>query len=233
MALKYKRALLKLSGESFKDKDGIIDHSKFAKVAKVVKKCVDAGAEIAVVIGGGNIWRGAQHGEVERVTADQMGMLATVINSLAFGDALATEKQDHRLMTAFDIRSMGEPYYVKRAIRHLEKGRVILLAGGTGMPYFSTDTGATLRGAEIKADIILKATKVDGVYDSDPEKNKDAKKYDHISLAEITSGKLRVMDMTAATFAEDNKIKMLVFNISDPENIYRAMMGENIGTIVE
>ncbi|MDL2327973.1 UMP kinase [Ruminococcaceae bacterium OttesenSCG-928-A11] len=233
MALKYKRVLLKLSGESFKDTDNIIDHQKFAKVAKIIKRCSDEGAEIAVVIGGGNIWRGAQHGEIERVTADQMGMLATVINSLALGDALSNEKQDFRLMTAFDIKTMGEPYYIKRAIRHLEKGRIVLLAGGTGMPYFSTDTGATLRAAEIKADVILKATKVDGVYDMDPEKNQNAKMYDHISLKDITSGKLRVIDLTAATFAEDNNIKMLVFNISDPENIYRVIMGENIGTIVE
>lgn len=233
MALKYKRILLKISGESLKGQDDIIDYKKVTEVAKVVKKCADAGAEMAIVIGGGNIWRGAQHGEVERVTADQMGMLATVMNSLAFGDALASEGQAYRLMTAFDVRMVGEPYFVKRAIRHLEKGRVVLLAGGTGQPYFSTDTGAALRAAEIQADVILKATKVDGVYDKDPEKNKDAKKYENISMNDITSGKLRVIDLTAATFAEDNHIKMLVFNISDPENIYRAIIGEKVGTVVE
>lgn len=233
MALKYKRVLLKLSGESFGGKDGIIDYEKIAKIAKVVKKCVDAKCEMAIVIGGGNIWRGAQHGEVERVTADQMGMLATIINSLAFGDALSEQKLDFRLTTAFDVRTVGEPYYIKRAIRHLEKGRVVLLAAGTGMPYFSTDTGAALRAAEINADVILKATKVDGVYTADPEKDKTAKKYEHVALNDIVAGKLRVLDLTAATFSDDNDIKMLVFNISDPENIYRAVMGEEIGTLVE
>lgn len=233
MALKYKRVLLKLSGESFGGNGGIIDHKKLAKIAKVIKKCVEEKCEVAVVIGGGNIWRGAQHGEVERVTADQMGMLATIINSLAFGDALSDEELDFRLMTAFDVRTVGEPYFIKRAIRHLEKGRVVLLAAGTGMPYFSTDTGAALRAAEIKADVILKATKVDGVYTSDPEKDKNAKKYEHVALNDIMAGKLRIIDLTAATFSEDNDIKMLVFNISDPDNIYRAIMGEEIGTLVE
>jgi uridylate kinase len=233
MALKYKRVLLKLSGESLLGKDSIIDHEKVAKLAAVVKKCADEGAEMAVVLGGGNIWRGAKHGEVERVTADQMGMLATVINSMAFGDALATLGVEYRLTTAFDIKSIGEPYYVKKVQRHLEKGRVVLLAGGTGMPFFSTDTGAALRAAEIKADVILKATNVDGVYTADPDVDKTATKFEKVALNDILNGKLRVMDLTAATFSDDNKIKMLVFNVSDPDNIWRAINGETIGTLVE
>jgi uridylate kinase len=188
---------------------------------------------MAVMVGGGNIWRGAQHSSVDRVAADQMGMLATVINSMAFGDALAKAGVDYRLTTAFDIRTVGEPYLVKRAVRHLEKGRVVLLAGGTGLPYFSTDTGAALRAAEVKADVILKATKVDGVYDTDPEKDRSATKFEKIALDDVLTGKLRVIDLTAATFSDDNNIKMLVFNISDPENILRAIEGEKVGTLVE
>lgn len=233
MGLKYKRVLLKLSGEGLLGENEIIDHDKVSALAKVIKKCVDAGAEMAIVIGGGNIWRGAKHGEVERVTADYMGMLATVINAMAFGDALAKNGLDYRLTTAFDIKSVGEPYYIKKVQNHLKEGRVVLLAGGTGLPYFSTDTGAALRAAEIKADIILKATNVDGVYTADPKVDKTATKFDKVALEEILHGGLRVMDLTAATFSDDNKIKMLVFNVSDPENIWRAINGEDIGTLVE
>ena len=233
MGLKYKRVLLKLSGEGLLGEGKIIDHKKVSDLADVIKKCIEAGLEMAIVIGGGNIWRGAKHGEVERVTADYMGMLATVINAMAFGDALAKIGLEHRLTTAFSIKSIGEPYYVKKVQRHLEKGRVVLLSGGTGLPYFSTDTGAALRAAEINADIILKATNVDGVYTADPDVDKNATKFDKIALNDILKGKLRVMDLTAATFSDDNKIKMLVFNVSDPENIWRAVNGEGIGTLVE
>jgi len=232
MTLKYKRVLLKISGESLKGEKDIIDYDKLTKLAAVIKKCVDRGCQMAIVVGGGNIWRGATQDSFDRVTADQMGMLATIINSMALGDTLSQAGLDYRLTTAFDVRTVGEPYYVKRATRHLEKGRVVILAGGTGLPYFSTDTGAALRAAEIKADVILKATKVDGVYNADPVKDKTAQKFDKIALHDILTGKLGVIDLTAATFSDDNNIKMLVFNISDPENIFRAVMGENVGTLV-
>ena len=205
MNLKYKRVLLKLSGESLSGKIGHgIDFDTVVKICEPIKKIVDMGCEVAIVVGGGNFWRGRSSGSMDRTRADHMGMLATVINALGRN----------------------------RAVRHLEKGRVVVFGCGTGNPYFSTDTGAALRGAEIDAEVILKATMVDGVYDSDPKKNPNAKKYDHLTYMEILNQNLQVMDMTAASFCNDRGIPFLVFSIEDPENIVRAVCGENVGTVI-
>ena len=212
MALKYKRVLLKLSGESLAGKAGHgIDFDTVLEICKPIKEIVDMGAEVAIVVGGGNFWRGRSSGKMDRTRADHMGMLATVINAL----------------------EVAEPYIRNRAVRHLEKGRVVVFGCGTGNPFFSTDTGAALRAAEIEADVILKATMVDGVYDSDPKKNPDAKKYDTLSYMDVLNQNLGVMDMTAASFCKDRNIPFLVFSIEDPHNIVRAVSGEKVGTLVQ
>lgn len=231
---KYKRILLKLSGEVLAggQKTGL-DFDTIATVCRSIKKCVDAGVQVAIVIGGGNFWRGRSSGNMDRARADHMGMLATVINCLALADTLEQMGVAARVQTAIEMQKVAEPYIRGRAIRHLEKGRVVIFGCGTGNPFFSTDTGASLRAAEINADIVFKATNVDGVYDSDPKTNPDAKLYSELTHNEILAKHLSVMDMTAAALCQDNHLPVLVFNLSDPENIYRAAMGEPIGTVVK
>lgn len=231
---KYKRVLLKLSGEALaKDVDGIYNHGFIDEIAQVVKKCVDDGVEIGVVVGAGNIWRGRQGVNMDRVRADHMGMLATVINSLALQDAFERAGVTTRVMTAVEMKSMAEPYIRNRAVRHLEKGRVTIFGCGLGSPYFSTDTAAVLRAAEIGADVVLLAKNIDGVYTADPRKDASATKIDEITYQEILSRGLAAMDSTATSFCMDNHIPILVFGLDDPDNIYRAVMGEEIGTIVK
>ena len=234
MSPKYKRVLLKLSGESLAGKQGHgIDFDTVMQICEPVKQCVDLGVEVAIVVGGGNFWRGRSSGQMDRTRADHMGMLATVINALGVADGLEQFGLDVRVQTAIAMQEVAEPYIRNRAVRHLEKGRVVVFGCGTGNPFFSTDTGAALRAAEIDADMILKATMVDGVYDSDPKKNPNAKKYDKLTYSEVLSGHLNVMDMTAASFCQDSHIPFIVFSIEDPENIVRAVTGKAVGTLVE
>ncbi len=230
----YKRVLLKLSGEVLAgEKDSGIDFDKVLDVCGRVKTCVDMGVEVAIVVGGGNFWRGRSSGKMDRTRADHMGMLATTINSLALCDALEQLGVNARVQTAIEMRQIAEQYIRNRAIRHLERGRVVIFGCGTGNPFFSTDTAAALRAAEIGADVIFKATNVDGVYDSDPRTNPDAVKFDKLSHMDVLQKELHVMDSTAASLCMDNGIKILVFNLDDPDNIVRAMTGETIGTLVE
>ena len=233
MQPKYKRILLKLSGESLAgtDKHGI-NFDTVLKICEPIKKCNEKGVQIGIVVGGGNFWRGRSSGEMDRPRADHMGMLATAINALGVCDALEQLGVEVRVQTAISMPQVAEPYIRNKAVRHLEKGRVVIIGCGTGNPFFSTDTAASLRAAEIEADIIFKATMVDGVYDSDPKKNPDAKKFDEISYQEVLARDLNVMDSTASALCKDNDIPILVFSIDDPENIYRAVCGENVGTVV-
>ena len=233
MKPKYNRILLKLSGESLAgDQKTGIDFDKVVEICKPIKKCVDAGVQVGIVVGGGNFWRGRSSGDMDRTRADHMGMLATVINSLAIADALEQLGIPVRVQTSIAMQQFAEPYIRNRAVRHLEKGRVIIIGCGTGNPFFTTDSAAALRAAEIDADIIFKATNVDGVYDSDPNINSDAKKYDNLSFLDVLNRELKVMDSTAASLCKDNNIPILVFNIKDPQNLVKAAIGENIGTIV-
>ena len=230
----YKRILLKLSGEVLAGKQGHgIDFDTVQEICKWVNACSKLGVQIDLVVGGGNFWRGRSSGNMDRTRADHIGMLATAMNSLALADALEQYGLEVRVQTAIEMRQVAEPYIRNRAIRHLEKGRVVIFGCGTGNPFFSTDTAAALRAAEIDADIIFKATNVDGVYDKDPNKYADAVKYDTLTHTEVLSKGLAVMDSTAASLCRDNNIPILVFNLSDPENIVRAAKGENIGTIVK
>ena len=230
----YKRILLKLSGEVLAGEKGTgIDFTKVEEVCKVVKECVDLGVQIAIVVGGGNFWRGRSSGKMDRTRADHMGMLATTINSLALGDCLEQLGVTARVQTAIEMRQIAEPYIRNKAIRHLEKGRVVIFGCGTGNPFFSTDTAAALRAAEICADVIFKATNVDGVYDSDPKKNPDAKKFTELSHHDVLQKELHVMDSTAASLCMDNGIEILVFNLNDPQNIKKAVLGEHNGTLVK
>ena len=230
----YKRVLLKLSGEVLAGEKGTgIDFDKVIEVCASIKKCVDMGVEIAIVVGGGNFWRGRSSGKMDRTRADHMGMLATSINSLALADALEQLGVHARVQTAIEMRQIAEPYIRNRAIRHLEKGRVVIFGCGTGNPFFSTDTAAALRAAEIGADVIFKATNVDGVYDSDPKTNTNAKKYDTLTHHEVLQKELHVMDSTAASLCMDNGIEILVFNLNDPENITRAVEGNHNGTLIK
>lgn len=233
MKPKYKRVLLKLSGESLAGemKHGI-DFETVLKICKPIKECVDAGVEVGIVVGGGNFWRGRSSGEMDRTRADHMGMLATTINALGVCDALEQLGVNVRVQTAIAMHQIAEPYIRNKAVLHLQKGRVVVFGCGTGNPFFSTDTAAALRAAEIEADIVMKATMVDGVYDSDPKQNPNAKKYDTISFHDVLNKDLAVMDSTAASLCKDNNLPILVFSIEDPENIYKAVCGENIGTIV-
>ena len=234
MGLQYKRILLKLSGEALAGNQGFgLDHEVVKKISKSIGKCVDAGCQVGIVVGGGNFWRGRSSGDMDHTRADRMGMLATVINCLALADALEQDGIVVRVQTAISMQAIAEPYIRNRAVRHLEKGRVVIFGCGTGNPFFSTDTASALRAAEIDAEIILKATLVDGVYDSDPNKNPDAKRYDLLTFSEVLNKKLAVMDMTAASMCRDNKTPILVFSISDPDNIFRAVNGEQIGTLVK
>lgn len=233
MIPKYKRVLLKLSGEALSgnEKQGI-NFDIVNKISEQIKRCIDSGIQVGIVVGGGNFWRGRTGGNMDRTRADHMGMLATVINSLAIADSLEHLNVDVRVQTAISMKEIAESYIRDRAVRHLEKGRVVIFGCGTGSPFFSTDTAAALRAAEINADIILKATMVDGVYDKDPNLHDDAKKYDKLSYLEVLNKDLKVMDSTAASLCKDNNIKILVFSILNPENIYKAVLGESIGTIV-
>lgn len=232
---KYKRVLLKLSGEALMGEDKFgINPDMVNQFAEDVKEINDAGFEIAIVIGGGNIFRGLQAGAIgiDRVQGDYMGMLATVINGMALQGALEEKGVYTRLMTAVNINEVCEPYIRRRAIRHLEKGRVIILVAGTGNPYFTTDSAAALRANEIEADILLKGTKVDGVYSADPMKNKDAIKYDEVSFAEVIQKELLVMDQTAFTLCKENKLPIIVFDMKTRGNLKKLLEGEKIGTII-
>ncbi len=234
MQPKYKRVLLKLSGESLAGNAGHgIDFDTVLKICEPIKQCVDLGVEMAIVVGGGNFWRGRSSGKMDRTRADHMGMLATVINALGVADALEQLGVTVRVQTAIAMQQVAEPYIRNRAVRHLEKGRVVVFGCGTGNPFFSTDTTAALRAAEVDADIIMKATMVDGVYDSDPKKNPNAVKYDTLTFMEVLNQNLQVMDSTAASLCRDNNIPILVFSIEEPENILRAVCGESIGTLVK
>ena len=234
MGLQYKRILLKLSGEALAGDQGFgLDHEVVKRISKSIGKCVEAGCQVGIVVGGGNFWRGRSSGDMDHTRADHMGMLATVINCLALADALEQIGVVVRVQTAISMQAIAEPYIRNRAVRHLEKGRVVIFGCGTGNPFFSTDTASALRAAEIDAEIILKATLVDGVYDSDPNKNPDAKRYEVLTFSEVLNKKLAVMDMTAASMCRDNKTPILVFSISDPDNILRAVNGEKIGTFVK
>ncbi len=234
MELAYKRILLKISGEVLAGGKGMgIDYDTVLNICSAVKECVDMGVEVGLVVGGGNFWRGRSSGDMDRTRADHIGMLATVMNSLALADALEHLKVPVRVQTAIAMQQIAEPYIRNRAVRHLEKGRVVIFGCGTGNPFFTTDTAAALRALEIDADIMFKATNVDGVYDKDPNKFEDAKKYDTLSFDEILSHDLRVMDGTAASLCRDNSIPILVFNLDDPQNTVKAIKGENVGTVVK
>lgn len=232
MTPKYKRILLKLSGEALagNQKTGI-DTETLGAISDKISEAYKLGVEISIVVGGGNFWRGRSGKGMDRTTADHMGMLATVINSLALQDALESRGVPTRVQTAIEMRQIAEPYIRRKAVRHLEKKRIVIFACGIGNPYFSTDTTAALRAAEIDADVILKATMVDGVYDSDPKKNPDAVKFETISFADALARRLgSIMDSTALSLCMDNKIPLIVFDLSDPENILRVISGEKIGT---
>jgi uridylate kinase len=232
---KYKRVLLKISGEALGgDKKFGLDFEVIGKVCAVLKKCVKAGVQVGVVVGGGNFWRGVKDGggKIDRARADHMGMMATVINCLGVADTLEQMGVPTRVQTALEIKAVAEPYIRAKAIRHFEKGRVVIFGCGTGRPYFSTDTGAVLVAAEINADAILLAKNIDGIYDSDPAINSEAKKIDMITYTDVLSRRLGVMDSTATSLSMDNNIPLIVFGLNDPENIYRVIMGENLGSTV-
>ncbi len=232
---KFRRILLKLSGEALADDSGIgIDPDVVHRMAQAIKEVRDLGVQVVVVVGGGNIFRGSRGSEhgIERATGDYMGMLATVINALALQDALEKNGVPTRVQSAITMSQVAEPFIRRRAVRHLEKGRVVLFGAGTGNPYFSTDTAAALRANEIGAEVVLKATKVDGIYDSDPKKNPDAKRFDQITYSEALSRRLKVMDTTAFSLCMDNRMPIIVFDFSAPHSIQRVVLGEKIGTLV-
>lgn len=230
---KYKRVLLKLSGEALAgtQKTGV-DVETVGKICDKIKEIVEMGVQVAIVVGGGNFWRGRQGHQMERTTADYMGMLATAMNGLALQDALEARKIDSRVQTAVQMREIAEPFIQRKAEKHLNRGRVVIFAGGTGHPYFTTDTAAVLRATEIKADIILLGKSIDAVYSADPKIDQTATKYEEISYMEVLEKDLKVMDSTATAMCRDNHMPLQVFGIADPENIVRAVKGERIGTIV-
>lgn len=231
---KYKRIMLKLSGESLAGKNGYgIDFDVVSRITNEIKEVVEMGVEVSIVVGAGNIWRGRNGGGMDRTTADYMGMLATCINAMALQDSLEGIGVLTRVQTAIEMKEIAEPYIRRKAMRHLEKGRVVIFAAGTGNPYFSTDTAAALRGIEIEAEVILLAKNIDGVYDCDPRTNKNAKKYDKLTFYEVLEKDLKVMDSTATSLCKDNGISIIVFPLDTPGNIKRVVLGENIGTIVE
>ena len=230
---KYKRVLLKVSGEALAGENKFgLNHETISNICDKIKECVEMGVEVAIVVGGGNFWRGRDGENMERTRADHMGMLATVINALALADSLEHKGIQTRVQTAIEMRQIAEPYIRGKAVKHLENSRVVIFACGSGCPFFSTDTAAALRAAEINADIILLAKKVDAVYDSDPNINPDAVRFDHLSYINILNSRLGVMDSTATSLCMDNDIPILVFGLDQPENIIRAVKGEKIGTIV-
>ncbi|MCK5815608.1 MAG: UMP kinase [Flavobacteriaceae bacterium] len=232
----YKRVLLKLSGEALMgDRDYGIDPKRLAEYAEEIKEVAELGVEIGIVIGGGNIFRGvagASNG-MDRVQADYMGMLATVINGLALQSALEDANVQTRLQTALKIEAVAEPYIKRRAVRHLEKGRVVIFSAGTGNPFFTTDSAAVLRGIEINAEVILKGTRVEGIYDSNPEENSNAKKFSNLTFDDVLKKGLKVMDTTAFTLSQENKLPIIVFDMNTPGNLMKVISGEKIGTIVE
>lgn len=234
--MKYKRILLKLSGESLMgDQDYGISNDMLTQYAQEIKQIVESGVEVAVVIGGGNIFRGiqAETGVIDRVQGDYMGMLATCINGLALQSAIESIGIKTRLLTAIKMEQIAEPYIKRRAVRHLQKGRVVIFGAGTGNPYFTTDTAASLRAIEVGAEVILKGTRVDGIYTKDPEKNADATKYDSITFNEVYEKGLNIMDMTAFTLCNENKLPIIVFDMNKPGNLQRVVIGEQVGTLVE
>ncbi len=231
---KYKRVIIKLSGEALAGEKGFgLDESVIDYVVKQIKKVANDGIEVGIIIGGGNFWRGRQGSNMDRTTADHMGMLATVINSLAMQDALEKHGVACRVQTALTITRVAEPYILRKAMRHLEKCRVVIFACGTGNPYFSTDTGAALRAAEIGAEALLLAKNVDGIYDSDPKKNPDAKKFDEIAYIDVIKKGLNAMDTTAISLCMENKIPVIAFALSEEDSIVKAVNGEKIGTIIQ
>ena len=233
--MKYKRILLKLSGEALMgQKQFGIDNDRLKQYADEIKTAVDSGLEVAIVIGGGNIFRGvqAEEGGMERTQGDYMGMLATVINSMALQSALESAGIDTRLQSAIELKQIAEPFIRRRAVRHLEKGRVVIFGGGTGNPFFTTDSAASLRAIEIDADVILKGTRVDGIYSADPEKDPNAVKYDTISFDEVYSKGLKVMDLTAITLCNENNLPIVVFDMNKSGNLKRLISGEDVGTLV-
>ncbi|MAZ36273.1 UMP kinase [Salibacteraceae bacterium] len=234
--MKYKRILLKLSGEALMGaKDFGIDHSRLYKYAQDIKEIQLAGVEVAIVIGGGNIFRGVQedNSAIDRVQGDYMGMLATVINSMALQSALEGAGVKTRLLSAIKMEQIAEPFIKRRAVRHLEKGRVVIFGAGTGNPYFTTDTAAALRAVEINAEVILKGTRVDGIYTADPEKDPSAQRFDSVTFKEVMDKGLNVMDMTAFTLCHENDLPIIVFDMNQPGNLRKVVVGEEIGTIVE
>lgn len=231
---KYTRVVIKISGEALAGENGFgLNNAVIAGVVEQIAKVRNMGIQIGIIIGGGNFWRGRQGADMDRTTADHMGMLATVINSLAMQDALEHAGVPTRVMTAIEMPRVAEPYILRRAIRHLEKGRVVIMACGTGNPYFSTDTGAALRAAEIQADVLLQAKNIDGVYDSDPKKNPDARKYDTIGYLDVIKDGLQVMDTTAVSLCMENHIPIVTFALNEKDSIYKAATGQKIGTIIE
>lgn len=233
MTAKYKRVVIKISGEALAGQSGTgIDNHIVNKVVQQIKVVHDLGIDVGIIIGGGNFWRGRQGVDMDRTTADHMGMLATVINSLALQDALEHGGVPTRVQTALTIERVAEPYILRKALRHLEKGRVVIFACGTGNPYFSTDTGASLRAAEIGADVLLCAKNIDGVYDSDPRKNPSAKKIDEISFMDVIKRGIHVMDTTAVSLCMENDINIVVFGLDEENSIVKAATGEKIGTLV-
>lgn len=234
MEPKYKRILLKLSGEALAgDKKFGLNYDVITDICKSIKKCVDLGVQIGIVVGGGNFWRGRESGGMDRTRADHMGMLATTINALGIADVLESLGVEVRVQTAITMQQVAEPYIRNRAIRHLEKHRVVIFGCGTGNPFFSTDTAAALRAVEIEAEVFFKATMVDGVYDKDPHCYPDAVKYETLTYSEVLAKGLAVMDSTAATLCKDNGMSMLVFNMERPDNIYDAIMGQDVGTLIK
>ena len=233
MEIKYKRILLKLSGEALSGEKGTgLDFDVVRPICESIKKCVELGAEVAVVVGGGNFWRGRSSGKMDRTRADHMGMLATVINSLALCDELEQLGVKAVVQSALEMPVIAETFIKDKAVEHLQDGKVVIFGCGTGCPYFSTDSASSLRAIEIGADIMFKATMVDGVYDKDPAKNPDAVRYDRLTFKEVLDKELKVMDSTAAAMCRDNGMPILVFSMKDPENIVRALCGDDIGTIV-
>ena len=234
MESEYKRVLLKLSGEALSGESGFgVNREMLDKVCAKIKQMVEMGVQVAIVVGGGNFWRGRKALDMERSTADYMGMLATVMNSLALSDALEAIGVTTRVQSPIEVKQAVEPFILKKALSHLSKGKVVIFGGGTGSPYFSTDTAAALRAIEIGADIILFGKTVDGVYDSDPDTNPNAKKFDEISYSEILNRNLKVIDSTAASLCRDNNMPMAIFDLSQYENIIKVLCGENPGTIVK
>ncbi len=242
---KYKRVLLKLSGEALapneearraaaeKGEHPILDYNMLDRIAKVVKKCSEIGCQICIIVGAGNIWRGRQGSNMDRTRADHMGMLATTINALALQDAFEQNGVETRVMTAVEMKQYAEPYIRNKAVSHLNKGRVVILGGGLGIPFISTDTAAAVRAAEIGADVILMGKNIDGIYNADPKKDPGAKRYNEISYKEILANDLKAIDSTAASFGNENHIKTFVFELKDPENIYNAIIGDIDGTVVK